>query len=176
MSKWIKITVILAVALIIFLVAKSRLKRNAAAKNNGIGDDPEAPNENTTTKNPPSNTGTIPKTPPKTTTGNGGSGSNTTTIPASFDPKDQAIKLKNLLANWLDADGQDEQAFKIINSYTTAQLLAVDKAWRQTYLVTNGYHTLYGAVDVEVVLGRASVREQKLNALKKMKALGLDKK
>jgi hypothetical protein len=174
MSKWIKITVILAVALIIFLVAKSRLKRNAAAKNNGIGDDPEAPNENTTTKNPPSNTGTTPKTPPKTTPGNGGSGSNT--IPASFDPKDQAIKLKNLLANWLDADGQDEQAFKIINSYTSAQLIAVDKAWRQTYLVTNGYHTLYGAVDVEVVLGRASVREQKLNALKKMKALGLDKK
>ena len=109
-------------------------------------------------------------------TGTGGTGTGGGTLPASFDPKYQARNLQALLADWWDNQSQDEQAFKIILSYTDAQIKAVDKAWREIFLTVNGNPTLYRAVDTEVVLGRASIREMKLKCLDKMKKLKLDEK
>lgn len=174
--KFIKITIILAVVLILFLVGKEKgwFKRKPAGSTGSENSDESTPVTPTTTTGTGTgstgtgNTGTTTRPPSNT--------GNTGTIPAHFDPKEQATKLKNLLNDWWDAQNQDEQAFDIVLSYTDAQIKAVDKAWREMFLVVNGNPSLYRLIDTEVVLGRASVAAKKLKCLQKLKALGLDKR
>lgn len=184
MSKWMKLTVVLALALVLFLVGKEKGWFKMKPAGNNAGDDPTEPTGTTgtgTTGNTGTggtgtgNTGTGGTRTGGTGTGNTGTG-NTGTLPASFDPKYQARNLQALLADWWDNQSQDEQAFKIILSYTDAQIKAVDKAWREIFLTVNGNPTLYRAVDTEVVLGRATIRDMKLKCLDKMKKLKLDEK
>lgn len=174
--KFIKLTVILALALILFLVGKEKgwFKRKPAG-NTGIDDNADNPTQptgstNTGTGNTGTSTTGTTKPPAGTSTGNTG------TVPAYFDPKEQARNLQKLLGDWWDAQDQDEKAFDIILSYSTSKIKAVDKAWREIFLVTYGNPTLYRMVDTEVVLGRASVVKKKLDCLKKLKDLGLDKR
>lgn len=177
--KFIKLTVILALALILFLVGKEKgwFKRKPTGST-GIDDNADNPTQptgsiNTGTNTGNGNTGTsttgTTKPPAGTSTGNTG------TVPAHFDAKEQARKIHKLLSNWLDANGEDEQAFDIILSYSTSQIKAVNKAWSEIYLAVNGNNSLYRSIDTEVVLGRATVGAKKLQCLKKLKELGLDK-
>lgn len=179
--KFIKLTVILALVLILFLAGKEKgwFKRKPLGSEK-IADNSTQPTgtTNTKTNTGTGNTGTsttgTTKPPAGTSTGNTGTG--TSSIPASFDPKYQARNLQALLSDVWDNQDQDEQAFNIVLSYTDTQAKAVDKAWREIFLVVNGNPTLYRMIDTEVVLGRASVREKKLQCLKKLKDLGLDKR
>lgn len=174
--KFITITVILSLALVVFLYGKEKQwwkpKATPAEEEPKVGNEPGvgpvgpkgSTTNPTTNTQPKGNTGTGTVPAPKTT-------------PAYFDAKDQAIKLSVLLKDFWDPNDEDEKAFDMILSYSTAQLQAVDKAWREVYPTKARNLTLYRMVDTEVVLGasRATVREKKLKVLKRMKDLGLDK-
>ncbi|WP_421798473.1 hypothetical protein [Haliscomenobacter sp.] len=175
MSKWMKLTVVLALALILFLVGKEKGWFKMKPTGNKVSDNPAEPTgtTGTSTTTTPTNTGTGTTTVPRTT---GGTTTGTTPKPKNipgFNPKEQANKLYSLLNKLWDWYDEDEEAFDILLSYTTEKLIAVNSAWREIFPPGRN---MYDYINSEVVgQSRVTVLEKKMKILKTMRNLGLDK-
>lgn len=182
MSKWMKLTVVLALALVLFLVGKEKGWFKMKPAGNNVSDDPTEPTGTTgtgTTGNTGTGTtgttGTGTTTAPKTNTGSN-TGTGTTPKPRKipgFDPKEEARKVFNLLSELFDWFDQDKKAFELLNSYTAEKLIAVNTAWREIYPIGNNMYNYINSEQVGEM--RVDVLEMKMKILKTMRNLGLNK-
>lgn len=173
--KWISITVALALTLIVFLYGKENgwWKKKASTGGEDVLPD-ETPTVSVGVGTPPmapGNTGTGTKPAPKTKTPKPiGKGTGSGIPSAKFNADEQARNIYKLLSSWFDSDDEDEKAFDILLDYNEVEMRAVNKRWNEVFL---GGRTMYAYVDSEVVRGRATVLDKKLEVLKRMKNLGL---